>query len=216
MNDLEIIPHYVKFNEIQELRDSSSEKSCNKRRYEFNGEIPNNLKISMVLKDIEKIIQNKMYDGYPLHQVSISLGCTEKTVNWGLDGIRGSYGEDDKDFREIEVLFRLGESLDSCGLEFIWVIIWTDTHKAKVSVSSNWRKQVLEKDNVCICCGGDKHLEAHHIFQKAEYPDLASDPNNGGVLCKWCHKKYHSYYHNDINPRSLIKFLKRFGDIDGE
>lgn len=31
--------------------------------------------------------------------------------------------------------------------------------------------------------------------------------------CKWCHGKYHSYYGKHATPRSLIKFLNRFGSV---
>lgn len=77
-----------------------------------------------------------------------------------------------------------------------------------------WRGEVIARDKVCQCCGLDKHLQAHHIFGYAEHPELATDVNNGLVLCKFCHEKYHSIYGlKDINPRDLVEFIKDFGVV---
>lgn len=74
-----------------------------------------------------------------------------------------------------------------------------------------WRQAVLTRDNnTCQCCGGDKYIETHHIFNYKEYPSLRCDVNNGISLCKWCHGKYHSYHGKDATPRSLMEFYKRF------
>ena len=36
-----------------------------------------------------------------------------------------------------------------------------------------WRQSVLTRDNnTCQCCGGDKYIETHHIFNYKEYPSL--------------------------------------------
>lgn len=77
---------------------------------------------------------------------------------------------------------------------------------------NNWRNSVLNRDGKCVCCGLDKHLEAHHLFGYKENPSLAVDIDNGITLCKWCHKKYHSVYGlKDINPVDFVDFIKRFG-----
>lgn len=75
----------------------------------------------------------------------------------------------------------------------------------------NWRDQVIKRDKFCQCCGYDniENLEVHHDFGYKEYPELATDINNGIVLCKWCHDKYHSIYGlKNINPRDLVEFIK--------
>jgi len=75
-----------------------------------------------------------------------------------------------------------------------------------------WVKSVIDRDKVCQCCGGEKHLEAHHIFGYKNNPDYRVNPDNGIALCKWCHGKYHSYYGlANANPQSLIRFIRRFG-----
>lgn len=74
-----------------------------------------------------------------------------------------------------------------------------------------WRKQVLERDgHKCQCCGGDKHLVAHHIFNYKDYPLLRCSVDNGITLCKWCHGKYHSYYGKKANAHTLMEYYKRF------
>ena len=78
-----------------------------------------------------------------------------------------------------------------------------------------WQKVVIDSDRVCQCCGGSKHLEAHHIFSYQNNPSYRVNLENGIALCKWCHSKYHSYYGKDASPKSLIRFLKRFGRYDG-
>ena len=75
-----------------------------------------------------------------------------------------------------------------------------------------WVKSVIDRDKVCQCCGGEKHLEAHHIFGYKNHPDYRVNPDNGIALCKWCHGKYHSYYGlANANAQSLIRFIRRFG-----
>lgn len=78
-----------------------------------------------------------------------------------------------------------------------------------------WQKAIVDYDKVCQCCGGHKHLEAHHIFGYKNNPGYRVNLENGVALCKWCHQKYHSYYGKDANPKTLLKFLKRFGGNNG-
>jgi len=75
-----------------------------------------------------------------------------------------------------------------------------------------WKKNVLNRDNhTCQCCGVKKHLEVHHISSFTENPHLRVDVNNGIVLCKWCHGKYHSLYGiKGANPYDFVNFLDRF------
>ena len=78
---------------------------------------------------------------------------------------------------------------------------------------NEWVNKVKGRDNhICQCCGGNKHLHAHHIYGYKNYPNLRLDVNNGITLCNWCHGKYHSYYGLDnANPTDLIDFFSRFG-----
>ena len=74
-----------------------------------------------------------------------------------------------------------------------------------------WRDEIIFRDKVCQCCEGTKYLEAHHIFGYDDHNNYRVHPDNGIALCKWCHGKYHSYHGKKANPRTLIKFIKRFG-----
>jgi len=116
----------------------------------------------------------------------------------------------------MELILEFAKVVNELSLKITWFILWTETKKYighSKNVKPSWRKQVL-KEGKCACCGGDKHLEAHHIFAKANYPELMDDVDNGIALCKWCHKKYHSYYGNDANPVTLINFIRRFGTVN--
>lgn len=88
-----------------------------------------------------------------------------------------------------------------------------DSVDRNTSEYTQWHKEIINKDKVCQCCGGHKYLQVHHIYGVAKYPDLITNNDNGIVLCKWCHGKYHSYYGKHATPRSLIKFLNRFGSV---
>lgn len=53
----------------------------------------------------------------------------------------------------------------------------------------NWRNAVYERDDyTCQCCGARGYkLNAHHINQFADYPELRYDVDNGITLCTKCH-----------------------------
>ena len=76
-----------------------------------------------------------------------------------------------------------------------------------------FRQTVLKRDKVCQCCGKTHELEVHHLFSFNKYNHLGADPKNGIVLCKECHKRYHSQYgtkkHN--NPITFSQFLRDYG-----
>lgn len=77
---------------------------------------------------------------------------------------------------------------------------------------NEWRNTIVNRDKKCVCCGYDKHLEAHHLFGYKENPNLAVNESNGVTLCKFCHDKYHSAYGlKNINPVDFVDFIKRFG-----
>lgn len=74
-----------------------------------------------------------------------------------------------------------------------------------------WRKNVIARDEVCQCCGTNKYLQAHHIFNYKNHPEYRTNSDNGITLCKWCHGKYHSHYGKEANPVTLLQFFKIFG-----
>lgn len=73
-----------------------------------------------------------------------------------------------------------------------------------------WRTAVYERDDyTCQCCGdrGGK-LNAHHINQFADYPELRYDVNNGITMCAKCHDStedgsFHNVYgtHNTTSEQ---------------
>ncbi len=73
-----------------------------------------------------------------------------------------------------------------------------------------WKEEILKNQDTCQICGGDKCLEVHHVFGFTKNPHYRINPDNGIVLCKWCHEKYHNYYPGPATPVSLIKFIKQF------
>ena len=70
-----------------------------------------------------------------------------------------------------------------------------------------WRKSVFERDNfTCQKCNQNGGvLNAHHIFNFADYPESRFDVDNGIVLCKSCHKSFHSTYGNKNNTREQLE-----------
>tara|TARA_B110001454_G_scaffold77532_1_gene75081 strand:- start:3278 stop:3769 length:492 start_codon:yes stop_codon:yes gene_type:complete len=51
-----------------------------------------------------------------------------------------------------------------------------------------WTKNVQNiQGSYCAVCFSFSEIETHHLFEKAKYPLLALNINNGIVLCKECH-----------------------------
>ena len=95
--------------------------------------------------------------------------------------------------------------------------IFIDITEKKVERNSKeytqFREAVLRRDNVCQCCGSSKELEVHHALSFKQYNSLGADPNNGIVLCKECHSKYHNEngYKQNVNAVTLAQFLRDYG-----
>lgn len=67
-----------------------------------------------------------------------------------------------------------------------------------------WRNHVYQRDNfTCQDCGvvGGK-LNAHHIKEFSNYPELRFDLSNGQTLCISCHRKTENFGKKSLN---LIK-----------
>jgi 5-methylcytosine-specific restriction endonuclease McrA len=51
-----------------------------------------------------------------------------------------------------------------------------------------WKADVLSRDGyTCQHCGSNRKLEAHHIKEIQDYPELRHELSNGLTLCHQCH-----------------------------
>lgn len=56
---------------------------------------------------------------------------------------------------------------------------------------SKWFEKLLNRDKRCRACGTKKNLQPHHIIPCHVYDKLYFDINNGAILCRSCHDRYH-------------------------
>lgn len=88
-------------------------------------------------------------------------------------------------------------------------------HKQKYQ---KWIKDVFERDNyTCQCCGArGVALEAHHIYNFSDFPELRTELSNGITLCHNCHSlsvhgSFHSIYTQFHNtPEQLDEYIKNY------
>lgn len=74
-----------------------------------------------------------------------------------------------------------------------------ENNQRKIEMSRDeykaWRKSIFARDNytcqICLIRGGN--LEADHIKEWCNYPELRYELSNGRTLCKNCHKTTNNY-----------------------
>jgi len=87
-----------------------------------------------------------------------------------------------------------------------------------------WRQLVFKRDDyTCQCCGKtNTYIEAHHLWNYADYPELRTNITNGITLCFDCHSvntkgSFHNLYTQFHNtPDQLNEYIKRYqmGEFD--
>ena len=72
---------------------------------------------------------------------------------------------------------------------------------------SLWAHNVKERDGFkCRRCGGSSvKLASHHMCNRAQYPELAFDVNNGITFCASCHWEFHQRYGKFKNSREQVE-----------
>lgn len=86
-----------------------------------------------------------------------------------------------------------------------------EAHNIRASIQIRlWREAVFARDNyICQKTGirGEK-IQAHHILNFSQYPELRFAIDNGITLSEKAHKEFHKKYGNKNNTREqLIEFL---------
>lgn len=83
------------------------------------------------------------------------------------------------------------------------------------------KKRVRQRDNnTCQCCGyhsnkkKNHNLEVHHIYGYKDHLDYRTEDSNCVVLCRDCHKQYHSLYgKKNVNPVTFMQFIRDYNDF---
>ena len=93
----------------------------------------------------------------------------------------------------------------------------TEQHMARNNTYyKEWVRNVFQRDNyTCQCCGKrGGNLNAHHLYNFAEYEDLRYDVENGITFCEECHllgypDSFHTIYGEKNNtPEQVYEFIK--------
>jgi len=93
----------------------------------------------------------------------------------------------------------------------------TEQHMARNNTYyKEWKNKVFKRDNyTCQCCGKrGGNLNAHHLYNFAEYKDLRYEVDNGITFCERCHlinypNSFHSIYGEKNNtPEQVYEFIK--------
>ena len=72
---------------------------------------------------------------------------------------------------------------------------------------SLWRESVFARDNWTCQKTGERggKLEAHHVQNFADYPELRTSIENGITLSRKAHKEFHRIYGNNYNTKEQME-----------
>jgi ribosomal protein S27AE len=80
--------------------------------------------------------------------------------------------------------------------------------KSLIAQHKSWSIAVKKRDNyICMKCGSDVFLVAHHINSWAKFPLERFSLDNGVTLCKKCHKEFHKVYGKISTKEKFIQFI---------
>jgi len=79
----------------------------------------------------------------------------------------------------------------STSREFHWNWSGGNDNVRNTAEYREWKSSVHDRFNSCNSCGSTENLHAHHIVPISEDESLATDVNNGVLLCGDCHSKQH-------------------------
>ena len=124
---------------------------------------------------------------------------------------KSKFNKEAKFFKENKVGFDLYQNLTE----------WKKEVNAPTRNDPEYRKmkeRVRKRDSsTCACCGyhSDKktyhNLEVHHIYGYKDHLDYRTEDSNCIILCKDCHKQYHSLYgKNNVNPVTFAYFIRDY------
>lgn len=72
----------------------------------------------------------------------------------------------------------------------------------------DWVNKLFIKYDRCAICGSRHDLEPHHVTRVKPFDKAYVSLDNGIILCKKCHRKYHESY-GDINAYTLLEFARK-------
>lgn len=119
--------------------------------------------------------------------------------------------------RSIEFRINISCKLRNIPIEEFNGFASTEQHLGRNnSEYKEWRTKVFERDNyTCQCCG--KHggeLNAHHLYNFAQYSELKYNVDNGITICPKCHlikypDSFHSLYGEKNNtPEQFYEYVQ--------
>lgn len=89
-----------------------------------------------------------------------------------------------------------------------WIAYHNSKEKSEIRRSYSYKQWAqLVKVNAwwkCVKCNWNKFLQAHHIQNFSEFPQLRFDDNNWICLCKICHDAFHFIYWKKQNNKTQI------------